>query len=114
MGVAHTLFRRFFWAEGLLWKEDIKDHNVTVFLGGRDLIVDTKTVAKYLSRPKDWAEETRGERDEAWRGDNLRVVWFDDLDHAQAFEGKATRWVLTDYVLRATRQQGKEEAIKDR
>ncbi|KAH7190271.1 hypothetical protein BKA60DRAFT_664498 [Fusarium oxysporum] len=36
IGIAHTLFRRFFWADNLLWKEDIRDHPVTVVLAGRD------------------------------------------------------------------------------
>ncbi|KAG7100586.1 hypothetical protein HYQ44_019938 [Verticillium longisporum] len=31
MGTSHTLFRRFFWAENILWKEDIQDHRVSTF-----------------------------------------------------------------------------------
>ncbi|KAG7118612.1 hypothetical protein HYQ44_005755 [Verticillium longisporum] len=27
IGISHTLFRRFFWAENILWKEDIQDHH---------------------------------------------------------------------------------------
>ena len=50
MGVSHTLFRRFYWADNILWKKDILNHCVTVALVGKDLIVDTKAVGGYLTR----------------------------------------------------------------
>ena len=64
LGVAHTLGRRFFWSENILWKEDLglKDENddegrnVTVVLCGKDLIVDAPTVRRYLTAP--WARES--------------------------------------------------------
>ncbi|RDW73298.1 hypothetical protein BP6252_07205 [Coleophoma cylindrospora] len=49
MGVAHTLARRFFWNENVLWKKDLQGHKFTVSLGGRDLIVNTEAVGEYLS-----------------------------------------------------------------
>lgn len=49
MGVSHTLARHFFWNENVLWKKDIGDRKVTVSLGGRDLIVNTEAVGRYLS-----------------------------------------------------------------
>jgi pimeloyl-ACP methyl ester carboxylesterase len=49
MGVAHTLARHFFWNENVVWKKDLVGHNVTVSLGGRDLIVNTEAVGRYLS-----------------------------------------------------------------
>lgn len=49
MGVSHTLARRFFWNENVLWKRDLGGRKVTVSLGGRDLIVNTEAVARYLS-----------------------------------------------------------------
>lgn len=49
MGVAHTLARHFFWNENVLWKKDLVGHKVTVSLGGRDLIVNTRAVGRYLS-----------------------------------------------------------------
>jgi pimeloyl-ACP methyl ester carboxylesterase len=49
MGVSHTLARHFFWSENILWKEDIGDRNLTVSLSGRDLIVDTNSVGRYMA-----------------------------------------------------------------
>jgi pimeloyl-ACP methyl ester carboxylesterase len=49
MGVSHTLARHFFWNENVLWKKDIGDRKVTVSLGGRDLIVNTEAVGRYLT-----------------------------------------------------------------
>lgn len=49
MGVSHTLSRHFFWNENVLWKKDLKGRRVTVSLSGRDLIVDTEAVGRYLS-----------------------------------------------------------------
>lgn len=48
-GVSHTLSRHFFWNENILWKKDLGGRNVTVSLGGRDLIVDTEAVGRYLN-----------------------------------------------------------------
>lgn len=47
-GVSHTLGRRFFWNENVLWKEDFEGRKVTAALAGRDLIVDTEAVGRYL------------------------------------------------------------------
>ncbi|KAL2061339.1 hypothetical protein VTL71DRAFT_7612 [Oculimacula yallundae] len=49
MGVSHTLSRHFFWNENVLWKKDVEGRKVTVSLGGRDLIVNTEAVGRYLS-----------------------------------------------------------------
>lgn len=57
IGVAHTLARRFFWSENVIWKEDLEGkweggkegRNVTVVLSGQDLIVDTEAVRRYLT-----------------------------------------------------------------
>jgi len=49
MGVSHTLSRHFFWSENILWKEDLDGRNVTVSLSGKDLIVDTESVGKYMT-----------------------------------------------------------------
>ncbi|EPS40897.1 hypothetical protein H072_5204 [Dactylellina haptotyla CBS 200.50] len=100
--VAHTLCRRFFWAENILWKEDLQGRDVVVYLGERDLIVDTASVKKYLTG--DWdCERQDGEggvittaefsKAGAWeetdeRGGKLKVVWCEGLDHAQVFDEK--------------------------
>ena len=49
MGVSHTLARRFFWNENVLWKQDMGGRKVAVSLGGRDLIVNAEAVGRYLS-----------------------------------------------------------------
>jgi pimeloyl-ACP methyl ester carboxylesterase len=48
MCISHTLARQFFWSESVLWKKDIKDRNMTFSLSGRDLIVDSEAVGRYL------------------------------------------------------------------
>lgn len=50
-GVSHSLARHFFWNENVLWKKDLKGRKTTVSLGGRDLIVNTEAVGRYLSEP---------------------------------------------------------------
>lgn len=47
-GISHTLGRRFFWNENVLWKDDFEGRKVTASLAGRDLIVDTEAVGRYL------------------------------------------------------------------
>jgi pimeloyl-ACP methyl ester carboxylesterase len=57
IGVAHSLARRFFWSQNIVWKEDLgvegengeEGRSVTVVLSGRDLIVDTEAVRQYLT-----------------------------------------------------------------
>lgn len=50
LGVARALGRYFFWSENIVWKEDLglDNRRVTVSLAGRDLIVDTEAVGRYL------------------------------------------------------------------
>ncbi|KAJ5292126.1 hypothetical protein N7478_001377 [Penicillium angulare] len=105
MGVAHTLARRFFWIDNIIWKEDLgikgeknqkEGRNVTVVLSGKDLIVDTETVGQYLvgsSSGEKAAEEegTRAWKNRPWRGYGLELLWYEQLDHAQVFEFEKTR-----------------------
>ncbi|KAI1791738.1 Alpha/Beta hydrolase protein [Ganoderma leucocontextum] len=93
--VARTLARHFFWAENILWKEDLADKNVAVVLSGIDQIVDAREVRRYLT-----GEECL-EGDEpmfSWRKDGLRVLWYRDLDHAQTFDTKARRRPILDIL----------------
>ncbi|KAH7120191.1 hypothetical protein B0J13DRAFT_649674 [Dactylonectria estremocensis] len=87
MGVSHTLFRRFFWADNALWKEDIQGHRASVMLAGSDIVIDTKTIGAH------W-------EDGIWKGDGLDVVWFQDLDHGQVFDKRSRRGRLVDIVRR--------------
>lgn len=121
-GVAHTLGRRFFWSENVLWLEDLmplvqRGIRVSVSLASRDLIVDTEAVAKYLAQgavdsAADQAESHKpGEADVdsgvvdgkawkhgPWESEGLQVLWFDDTDHGQVFEKKGKRARLGNVV----------------
>lgn len=92
--VAHTLSRRFFWSESILWKEDISDKRTSIFLGGRDQVIDAKQVGMYLTNLHDFVDEgldVEGSWKESggvWTAPNgqLKVVWGQELDHAQIFD----------------------------
>jgi hypothetical protein len=78
MGVSHTLSRHFFWSENILWKEDLAGRDVTVLLTGRDLIVDTAAVGRYLM-----TETTAGDKDDAHGRREERHsddTYYDDAD----------------------------------
>ena len=49
IGISHALSRHFFWLENALWEKDIEGRDVTVSLAGKDLIVDTEAVRRYLT-----------------------------------------------------------------
>lgn len=117
MMVAHTLARHFFWLQNILWKEDVVDQNVSVALSGKDLIVDTRAVGRYLCDDGDgdggvgyerFLTEGEGEQEEVsrvenerpqsrskdewtertWKGEGLEVLWFEGCDHAQVFDNE--------------------------
>ncbi len=98
MGVSHTLGRRFFWSENIIWKSDIKDRRTTVVLSGKDLIVDTETVGRYLVADDSGTVIDENWKDRTWKGNGLDVIWFDDLDHAQVFDSKANCAILVNVV----------------
>ena len=109
MGVAHSLSRRFFWAENILWKHNIKDRRVTVALSGVDLIVDTEAVGRYLTKDDDRPREGEEWKKWKWRGRGLDVLWYGDLDHAQVFDTKNDRNML----IHAARRYCLKEAVTD-
>ena len=97
IAVANTLGRHFFWTDNILWKEDIRDCKVTVALSGRDLIVNTQAVGKYLAEDEPGYERFLTEdesgsgeidawKESSWKGEGLDILWFEDVDHAQVFE----------------------------
>ncbi|RYP47620.1 hypothetical protein DL768_006349 [Monosporascus sp. mg162] len=100
IGVAHTLFRRFFWAENILWKEDIQNHRVAVSLAGSDLIVNAKVIRAYLTGGDDWTLANEDSEDGDWKGDGLDVLWFPGFHHGQVFDKRNTRTRLVDVVRR--------------
>jgi pimeloyl-ACP methyl ester carboxylesterase len=107
--VAHTLARHFFWMQNILWKEDLQDRNVTVVLSGKDLIVNTEAVGRYLSEDvpayerfltedEAGAGESDSWKDVQWKGEGLDLVWLARCDHAQPFEKKQNYRRLVDIV----------------
>lgn len=108
MMVAHTLARQFFWAQNIIWKTDLGNRDVTVSLGGRDLIVDTETIGKYLNG-KDLKSEDRSWKDHEWRGDGIETIWWPTADHAQVFERKEGRLKLGEVLRAYTRHKAAEE-----
>jgi hypothetical protein len=95
-GVAHTLSRRFFWFENILWKEDIDDRRATVFLSERDLLVNTPEVRNYLLKTQEKKDKSaKSMNEDAGR---VSVVWCQNLDHGQVFETKKWRGRLLDEV----------------
>ena len=98
MGVAHTLGRRFFWSENIIWKSDIQDRCATVVLSGKDLIVDTETVGRYLAADDSGTVIEDQWKDGKWKGNGLDILWFHDLDHAQVFDSKASCETLVNVV----------------
>lgn len=105
-GVAHTLGRRFFWSENVLWLDDLlplmktTGLRVTVSLAGRDLIVDTEAVGRYLvgGKPAKYGTFEEDWKFKEWKGEGLEVTWNEDQDHAQVFDSKSKRAKLVAVV----------------
>jgi pimeloyl-ACP methyl ester carboxylesterase len=111
MMVAHTLARHFFWAQNILWKEDLglgdPGRHVTVSLGGRDLIVATEVVGKYLNRQA-LNDEDCSWKEREWNGSGLETIWWPTCDHAQVFERSEGRRRLGEVVRQYTQQRHEE------
>ena len=105
-GIAHTLTRRFLWLENMLWREDIEkrnDQRCTVVLSGKDIITDTDTLARYLTRPamadaRQDIDKYAGRKKLPWTGHGLEVLWFADLNHAEVFDTAKDRSVLLGVI----------------
>jgi hypothetical protein len=113
IGVAHTLSRRFFWSENILWKEELGvndgQRTAIVVLSGNDDIVNAQAVRRYLttcsliaSPAHDKAVKKAGGIEEdveinlvneaagtsastSVSGSGLQVIWFESFHHGQAF-----------------------------
>ncbi|KAI0867520.1 hypothetical protein GGS24DRAFT_285297 [Hypoxylon argillaceum] len=85
--------------------KNLRLRRVAVCLAERDLIVNTPTVLRYLLNDEDWmsaghvlGKSSSGStrqpiaklQGEQFERNGIEVVWFDGLDHAQAFDGKET------------------------
>ncbi len=110
MMVAQTLARHFFWVENILWKDDLRNRKVTISLGGRDLIVDTETVGKYLNG-RDLKSEDTDWKNSKWEGNGTETLWWPTVDHAQIFERKDGRAKLVDVVREYAKQTVDEEDV---
>ena len=138
IGVAHTLARRFFWSENIIWKEDLgleveqreERRKVTVVFGGKDILVDTNTVGRYLmgtslkgrqisDKATRMASEIKtatvsgvvsaeGEewKTRPWMGSGLEVLWFEKLGHGQVFELERTRRPVIKAIRVYTQSKG--------
>lgn len=89
-GIALVLGRHFFWRENIIWKDELvmNGRKAAVSLAGRDLIVDTHTVAKYLIEDDDGADgvlELASKGPATMTRSGVELLWF-DMDHAQAFD----------------------------
>lgn len=91
LDIAYVLGRHFFWAQNVLWKEDLEGKRVGVSLSEEDQIVDTPEVWKYLTGQ----EETSS----SWRSDDLEVLFYHCLDHAAVFDAKHHRRPLVDMLV---------------
>lgn len=105
-----------------MWNTDVEEFvnngkQLTVSLGGRDLIVNTEAVGRYLVSSGGniaGASDVRSglEHGEStcssltrdswkrreWKGCGMEVLWFEHLDHGQVFEKSATRARLCEVV----------------
>lgn len=128
--VSHTLTRRFVWPDNSLWREDVEHRTMTtipttengenvddktlkctVALSGKDIIVDTDTLGRYLTRnihPGDgskWYEQEndfdRGWKDKRWTGEGeLEVIYCPERNHAEIFEDGGDQDLLVRVVER--------------
>jgi len=159
-GTAHTLGRHFFWRDNVVWKEELlfeaggdiddssgseardragrcgRKRKVAVSLAGRDLIVDTRAVEKYLacsgdladpqdgqdaSRPANGAAGTEGSLQDgggagdAWESSppvwvtksGIEMLRCPGLDHAQVFDSPKYCHLLSEIVRRYSREGGR-------
>lgn len=99
--VSRTLSRHFFWAENILWKEELEGPRVGVVLSGADQIVDAEGVRMYLT-----GEEriTGTDMTRQWK-DGLELLFYPDLDHAMVFDTKDRRKSVLDIVHRFVQLQ---------
>jgi hypothetical protein len=103
MGVAHTLSRTFFWSDNILWKNDITERQVTIFLSGKDSIVNAPLVYAYLRDGAEEGQQKVKHFEPPVDGGRLNVVFCDNLDHGQIFDLTIWRMRLLDEVLAQAR-----------
>ncbi|KAL8674222.1 MAG: hypothetical protein Q9168_001390 [Polycauliona sp. 1 TL-2023] len=103
MGVAHTLSRKFFWQDNIIWKHELEGRRVTVVLAGKDLIVNTEAVGRYLAGEESQATQDSSWKSQEWKGTGLDIIWHGVLDHAQVFDSKPDYCQLVDVIRQYTK-----------
>ena len=93
--ISRALSRHFFWAENVLWKEELDGRQVGVVLSGADQIVNTEEVRKYLTGEQGMARR--------WHKDGLEVLFYPGLDHGTVFDTKERRKPMLDIIGRFVR-----------
>lgn len=104
--IARTLARHFFWIENILWNEELKGRQVGVVLSGRDQIVDSVEVWRYLTDTR----EGKGDPKFHWTGEGLDVYYYPECDHATVFDTKKDRRPLVEMVSKFVRNNSVEDA----
>ncbi|ROV91536.1 hypothetical protein VMCG_09454 [Cytospora schulzeri] len=106
-GIALVLGRHFFWRENIIWKEELVagGRKAAVCLAGRDLIVDTRTVARYLTEDEDGSG---GVLEAASKGavrtrTGVELLWF-EMDHAQVFDNRRDYRLIQEVIGRFVSQ----------
>ncbi|KUI70749.1 hypothetical protein VM1G_05673 [Cytospora mali] len=107
-GIALVLGRHFFWRENIIWKDELVagGRKAAVCLAGRDLIVDTRIVARYLTEDEDGGS---GEvLESASKGatmtrSGIELLWF-EMDHAQVFDRKRDFGLIQEVIQRFVSQ----------
>ncbi|KAH6665385.1 hypothetical protein B0J14DRAFT_606027 [Halenospora varia] len=117
IGAAHTLARRFWWPDNILWKEDLKGHRFTIMLSELDIIVAAEAIGSYLTRPggvKALEDHRSGSewKTTKWTGGDLDVVWLKGLNHAEVFDTKRDRKMMMDIVMNYS--SGESKAVAER
>jgi hypothetical protein len=90
----------------------LRGRDVTVSLGGRDLIVDTEAIGKYISGT-DLKSEDRSWKDEEWKGHGLETLWWPTVDHAQVFERREGRAKLAQVLRQYVGRGAAEGEVED-
>lgn len=103
IGAAHTLARRFPWADSILWKDELKGRRWTIVLSELDIIVPVDAVGKYLTRSAehDMSDYKKGKdwKTAEWKGNSIDVLWMTGLNHAEIFDTKRDRRMLIDIAM---------------
>lgn len=102
MMISQTLARHFFWKEHILFKEDIPGElSMTVTLSGQDIIVPAAAVWNHLTDGSSEGSSTSESRDVVeWKKGGLKVLWFNEFNHADLFGSKGARRGLAAEVRR--------------